>query len=95
VTKPPEPAWLFTTAKIFKAYAAIAIQLAGTRDFLAGLHGKAASKPEPSGTGADIANSSKAVRQVESDPSCLGNLPRKPTFYRFGRMPQFRLDADE
>jgi hypothetical protein len=39
VTKPPEPAWLFTTAKIFKAHTAIAIQLAGTRDCLAGLHG--------------------------------------------------------
>jgi hypothetical protein len=33
---------------MYSAHAAIAIQLAGTRDFLAGLHGKAASKPEPS-----------------------------------------------
>jgi hypothetical protein len=47
-----------------------------SRDILAGLRGKAASKPEPSGTGADMANFSKVARHVESDS--FGN-PRGTT----------------
>jgi hypothetical protein len=94
VTKPPSPLGSQRVENILGLRRHRDPAGQNSRDFLAGLRGKAAAKPEPSGTGADMAIFSKTVRHVESDPSRFGNPWRSPTFHKLGKLPQSHKNAD-